>query len=385
MISRPLITRMIVRELGYEQTNPLEIGDSRVQTFKTENTPQKRNSSTIKSPASKFRDWANALQVDIDYKTAPLSQNWTAKRGREHAVRVHEGNNLKRMQQVLYALADAWEGGTLPPELEYIRTKKEILGMVRTRGESVSYYNYCELHGEFVDNRSAAKTLRDFCGVGVDSSQRNRSELDQLLHDLRINPPAGFFPTPRPVAALMLTQVAGKLQQEDVRVLEPSAGIGSIIDVVNEVAPHASVHVYEINGRCRAVLKLKGFEQSFERLHEKWPRGVWSNCVRWLCSQENFLLTQSENEYDVILMNPPFENRQDEQHVRKAYELLRSRGRLVAIVSAGAILNERSRSFVDWLDSLDASWQVLPEDSFNSVESFRRTGVRCYMVTIDKE
>lgn len=190
----------------------------------------------------------------------------------------------------------------------------------------------------------------------------------------------GFYPTPRPVIDRMIAAVQDKLSRDSVKVLEPSAGIGSITDAVSEVAPRACIHAIEINSRCRDVLKLKGFK-SFLELQSHWVSGV-----RMLLKAKDFLKEHYHTGlYDIVLMNPPFENRQDEQHVRVAYDCLLPGGRLVAIVSAGAIQNQRSASFVAWLSSIGATWEELPEGSFNSIESFRRTGVRCYMVVIDKE
>ncbi len=41
---------------------------------------------------------------------------------------------------------------------------------------------------------------------------------------------------------------------------------------------------------------------------------------------------EHRGEYDRVLMNPPFEHGQDMDHVRHAYELLASGGRIVSIV-----------------------------------------------------
>ena len=42
--------------------------------------------------------------------------------------------------------------------------------------------------------------------------------------------------------------------------------------------------------------------------------------------------------YDRIIMNPPFSNRQDAEHVRHAYDLLKPNGRIVAIMGEGVFL-----------------------------------------------
>ena len=45
--------------------------------------------------------------------------------------------------------------------------------------------------------------------------------------------------------------------------------------------------------------------------------------------------------YDRIIMNPPFSNRQDAEHVRHAYELLRPNGRIVAIMGEGVFFGDK--------------------------------------------
>ena len=85
-------------------------------------------------------------------------------------------------------------------------------------------------------------------------------------------------------------------------------------------------------------------------------------------------------------MNPPFENGQDVQHVRHAFELLARGGRLVAIMSEGPFFREKGNDaeFRAWIDEHGGNHEQLPDDAFRGVEAFRQTGVRTRLVTIDK-
>ncbi len=65
----------------------------------------------------------------------------------------------------------------------------------------------------------------------------------------------------------------------------------------------------EINPSLREILEMKGY-----------------NVVA-----SDFL--DYGGEYDVIVMNPPFEKLQDIDHVRHAFDLLTEGGRLVAVMS----------------------------------------------------
>lgn len=83
-------------------------------------------------------------------------------------------------------------------------------------------------------------------------------------------------------------------------------------------------------------------------------------------------------------MPPPFSDDRDIEHVRKAFDLLKPGGRLVAIVSGMAGRRSRASnvSFMAWVEGLGGSIEPLPENSFKS--AFRPTGVSTQMVVLDK-
>ena len=56
-------------------------------------------------------------------------------------------------------------------------------------------------------------------------------------------------------------------------------------------------------------------------------------------------------QYDRILMNPPFENGQDIDHVRRAFDFIKPGGRLVAIMSEGPFFRSEKKAtdFREWL------------------------------------
>ena len=58
--------------------------------------------------------------------------------------------------------------------------------------------------------------------------------------------------------------------------------------------------------------------------------------------------------YDRIIMNPPFGDRRDAEHVRHAYSLLKPGGRLVAIMGEGVFFgkDKKADDFREWLDTL---------------------------------
>ncbi|MBU1003035.1 MAG: PLxRFG domain-containing protein [Proteobacteria bacterium] len=167
----------------------------------------------------------------------------------------------------------------------------------------------------------------------------------------------GFFPTPARIVGRMIEEAG---IEPGMKVLEPSAGKGSIADKIREAEPGADLDTVEQNHSLRGILEAKGH------------RLVGSD---FLEHQEN---------YDRIVMNPPFENHQDIEHVRHAYDLLKPGGRIVSIMSSGPFFRSQRADveFRSWLENIGATYEQLPEGTFK--DSDVPTGTSTYMVTIDK-
>jgi predicted RNA methylase len=170
----------------------------------------------------------------------------------------------------------------------------------------------------------------------------------------------GYFPTPSDVVDRLLDLADIR---EGMRVLEPSAGKGNIADAVKEACPSALVQVVEIHTSLQAVLRAKGYTILAYNCLDIQP-GSWV--------------------WDRVVMNPPFENGQDIEHVKHAYTLLKEGGRLVAIMSEGPFYRSDSQAvgFRSWLESVGGYSERLPEGSFKNSE--RSTGVNTRIVVINK-
>jgi phospholipid N-methyltransferase len=187
-------------------------------------------------------------------------------------------------------------------------------------------------------------------------AKRKADPVKALERDLIGKKIEGFFPTPKPLVDKMIDYADIQAGHE---VLEPSAGKGNIAQEIEQAAPDAILEVIEFNAGLRAILEAKGY-----------------NVVG------NDFLEHTKN-YDRIVMNPPFENFQDIDHVKHAYDLLKPGGKLVAIMGAG-VKNSRKKAveFREWLDDMGSYIEDLPEGSFKT--SDRPTGVSTVMVTIEK-
>lgn len=172
----------------------------------------------------------------------------------------------------------------------------------------------------------------------------------------------GFYPTPRDLAARMV-RTAGLHRDPTLTVLEPSAGSGNIAEEIR--AAGIEPLCIEINYNLAESLRSKGFET----LH-----------MDFLEYGRNHYESRT---FDRILLNPPFENQQDIDHVYAAYSLLNPGGSIVAIMSAGTEYrtNKKALEFREWLeDGYIGSIERLPSGSFKE----SRTNVDAVYVVIDK-
>ena len=167
----------------------------------------------------------------------------------------------------------------------------------------------------------------------------------------------GYFPTPDLIADDMI-EAAGI--EPGMSVLEPSAGKGTLADRAK--AAGGEVDAIEVNHSLQSILEAKGHTLAGSDFTEYKPG----------------------KEYDRIVMNPPFENGQDMQHVQLAFGMLKPGGRIVSIMSAGTFFrsDKQATAFRAWLRAQGGTFEKLPDASF--MASDIQTGVSTYLVTIDK-
>jgi hypothetical protein len=116
----------------------------------------------------------------------------------------------------------------------------------------------------------------------------------------------GFFPTPAPLAR-ELVKLAGL--QPGHTVLEPEAGVAGIANICAEVTGKGNVVCYEIQQKNCDVLRGLGFK----------------------VEQADFLTVEPTQQFDRVILNPPFEKQADIDHVKHAFRFLKPGGTLAAI------------------------------------------------------
>lgn len=167
-----------------------------------------------------------------------------------------------------------------------------------------------------------------------------------------------FFATPDEVATEIVSHIDLK---DDMKILEPSAGRGTLIKALQKQLPTAKVDCYEAMPENRKYL---------EALQNVTIIG------------EDFLQSDLSVKYDVIVANPPFSKNQDVTHVLRMYEHLKCGGRLVAIMSPHwqHAQDKKSKQFREFLQSVGGQTYEIAEGAFKQ----SGTNIRTYYVVIDK-
>lgn len=155
-----------------------------------------------------------------------------------------------------------------------------------------------------------------------------------------------FFATPDDVSD-WLVGLAGGISDHD-KVLEPSAGTGSLIKAIHRSCPNVVVDCYELMPENKEILSKLG---GIHILGDDFTTG-------------------EKIKYTKIIANPPFSKNQDIRHVRLMYDLLECGGTLASITSNHwrFAVGDEEKSFREWLENVKA--KVFPIEK----ESFKESG-----------
>lgn len=142
-----------------------------------------------------------------------------------------------------------------------------------------------------------------------------------------------FFPTPTDLAEKIVA--LANIQPSD-SCLEPSAGTGNIARLM----PHCDC--IELNEKNRQALQAQG-------LH---------------LIHNDFMTFQPQKDYDVIVMNPPFNKGQDIAHITKAIQI--AKRCVIAIASASVLFknDNKTKAFRELVAQYKGTIEELPASSF---------------------
>lgn len=302
--------------------------------------------------AGRLRELADAMQDAIDAKQAPLSQNWTPRRARIKDGQKADADRLEVVRGALVELAELHELGEVPAALVRVRNRAQV--------ERLCFPNHnrdaLKRDGFGADAVDAMAKLADV--EGMRRARAERAAKSEREARIRTSKRPGFFPTPDALADRMV-ELAGI--KRGTRVLEPSAGLGAL-----------AIRARDAGGDVLAVEICPDLCRDIEE--------AAAGGERIAVNQGDFLLRQKSDfgtrGVDVVIMNPPFEKGAAWKHIYRAWNMLRPGGRLVALAPAG-------QSVPDYLTDAGAEVEVL-EDAFKGPGVLRSTGVRVYLIVVDK-
>lgn len=335
---------------------------------------------------AKFRQSAERLVARIEHLRRPLTQNLTPKRNKQLRQRLWESDNLDRTRRALIAVADVLERGTCPAELAHVKNTPDLASLVyKGLKNNGGYYDVIPDDAYRMstpaalamqalldrkpdparDNPADQSTQANIKSAVIDP-ERVKRDLDAREADCRLARIPGFFPTPQTVA-LRMADLASIEPFE--QVLEPSAGSGRLIDAALAAQPDCDVVAVERSHPLVSLLETKQSYTPFTLIRDDFL--TWSDP------------DQPTPSFDVVLMNPPFERGADIAHVTHAFtHHLRPGGRLVAIVSSGALY--RTDRAAQAFRALVDEWSENPDGIALPSGTFEDTGVSAVILELRK-
>lgn len=291
---------------------------------------------------ARLRELAATCQDAINHAFNPNRQTNTPKRARQAAEARIDGRRMQRVQAALLGLAIMHEAGTCPDVLLGLETRGKIYDLLGAKiTHEGGYYDAGHDHNEPSVTTPAALALWALAtGSAPDAMQAETQR--RRIEALKFAQIPGYFPTPAAIIDQMLD--LAELPAGEFTALEPSAGHGAIADAIKERAPQVAITACEINHSLRQILTAKG------------------HCV----AMSDFMTADWGENFDRILMNPPFERGQDIEHTMHAYGFLSAGGIMVSILSIGVMINTTAKAlrFRDWLDQIAAEAYPIPAGAF---------------------
>lgn len=182
---------------------------------------------------------------------------------------------------------------------------------------------------------------------------------DSLKAGVQVVSAPQLFPTPPELAARMVEEAEVEPHHD---ILEPSAGTGNLM----------------------AACAGTGSRGVAVEVNRQLADGTGARFMSWKMVCGDFLAQNGNlGKFDRVLMNPPFADGADIDHVRHAYGFLKPGGRLVAIMCEGPFFrsDRKSQDFRAWLNAVGGTSEPLPANTFEA----SGTGVNVRLVVIDAE
>lgn len=174
---------------------------------------------------------------------------------------------------------------------------------------------------------AAKKLIRDWYSENRDAV---RSAAPASRADVRRLPAfsnSGFYPTPSKLAGKMLGCVDWKGVYT---ILEPSAGKGDLADAVD-------LHIRARSGKIRSRISINTNVPYLDCIELDPDLSALLRGKGLRVVHDDFLTFRTVKQYDLCIMNPPFEN--GDQHLLQALSLMERGGQIVCLLNAETIRN----------------------------------------------
>lgn len=184
-----------------------------------------------------------------------------------------------------------------------------------------------------------------------------------------------YFPTPPDVArqAIELASISGTM-----RILEPSAGKGNIADAIKELYPSTVIDVCEIAEHNQKILTMKGYNLVGTDFLEY---GITGRNAQGLPIYDPTI------RYDAIVMNPPFQQGMDWEHIEHAYNLLKTDGVLVAIAPGNSYvgLGREATEKRTTIEKRDGTIDIISAKDYNKQMEFTSLTIDIALIRMVKQ
>lgn len=174
---------------------------------------------------------------------------------------------------------------------------------------------------------AAKKLIRDWYSENRDAVKAAAPTSSADVRRLPSFSNSGFYPTPSKLAGKMLSCV----NWEGVyTILEPSAGKGDLADAVDR---HIRARRHKISSR----VYIDADEPYMDCIEQDADLSALLRGKGLHVVHDDFLTFRTVKQYDLCIMNPPFEN--GDQHLLKALSLMERGGQIVCLLNAETIRN----------------------------------------------
>lgn len=349
--------------------------------------PKKEKINPVANIIIQIKKNIEAAQKKADDIHIGLSGAYTAKRQREADHRQKTKDKLQgRIQMLNNLLVDYDIFGSVHETLSKIRTVGDIEYFEHAVFPSEPDAETSEWLAKEYPTKKAKfdkfgittpvllstmqQKIQELSEIKLSESEIQQRELTEKIKSIQGAKIPGFFPTPDILIDSMID--LANISDKD-SILEPSCGMGSIIDRIRDRGYENLIWGVEQQYTLAEICKLKGHSVEQGDIFASPQDG------------DGAVLDVFGMAFNRILMNPPFEKREDIAHVIHCFtNYLADKGVLVSVMSA-SVLNGTHKKQVAFREFVKEYGEFVPVPPGMFIDSFNPTGVATTLVVLNKE